>query len=233
LNDQGKIAMNFRHATLIAVPVLGAVTYLTYLQLQPAEVTPHHSNAVSVDHIPTVTTIQGGQATNLADLAALRAEVDALRAEVLALRHQLPAQSSPVASRADGPPAADVRSDQSAQEEEAATRQAQMEKIDAAFRRQTIDQSWSANTTSAIHAALNSTEAGGLQAENIDCRSSSCRVELHDDGTGRLGKSLPIFALQLAGSMPTVTADTIPQNDGTSNVVLYMSRDSADAQPSE
>ncbi len=230
--------MNFRHATLIAVPVLGAVTYLTYLQLQPAEGTPHHSNAVSVDHLPTVTTIPGGQATNLADLAALTGEVDALKAEVLALRHQLPAQSSPaqsspVPSRADGPPAADVRSDQSAREEEAATRQAQMEKVDAAFRSQTVDQSWSANTTSAIHEVLSSTEDGGLQAENIDCRSSSCRVELHDDGTGRLGKSLPIVALQLAGSMPTVTANTIPQDDGTSNVVLYMSRDSGDAGPSK
>jgi len=232
--------MNFRHATLMAVPVLGAVTYLTYLQLQPGEVTPHHGNAVSVDHVPTVTTIQGGQATNLADLAALTGEIDALKAEVLALRHQLPAQSSSIASRADRPPAPDVRSDQSAREEEAATRQeeaatrqAQMEKIDAAFRRQTIDQSWSANTTSAIHDALNSPEDGALQAENIDCRSSSCRVELHDDGTGRLSKSLPIVALQLAGSMPTVTADTIPQEDGTSNVVLYMSRDSGDAGPSK
>jgi hypothetical protein len=222
--------MNFRHATLIAVPVLSAATYLTYLQLQPAEVTPHQSNAVSVDHS---TTIPGGQGTNLADLAALTGEVDSLKAEVLALRHQPPAQSSPVPSRADRPPAPDVRSDSSAREEEAAQmRQAQMEKIDAAFRRQTIDQSWSANTASAIHEVLNSTEVG-LQAENIDCRSSSCRVELHDDGSGRLSKSLPIVALQLAGSMPTVTADTIPQADGTSNVVLYMSRDSGDAQPSK
>jgi hypothetical protein len=221
--------MNFRHATLIAVPVLGAFTYLTYLQLQSSEDTPHHSNAVSVDHSPTVTTIPGGQATNLADLAELRGEVESLKAEVLALRHQPPAQSSPVPSRADGPPAPDVRSDPSALDE-AATRQAQMEMIDAAFRRQTIDQSWSANTTSAIHEVLNSTEVGGLHAETIDCRSSSCRVELHDDGTGRLSKSLPIVAQQLAGSMPTVMANTIPQGDGTSNVVLYMSRESDDEQ---
>ena len=112
-------------------------------------------------------------------------------------------------------------------------RQAQMEKIDAAFRRQAVDQSWSANTTSAIHDVLNSTEGGGLQAENIDCRSSSCRVALHDDGTGALSKSLPIVALQLAGSMPTVTAKTIPQGDGTSNVVLYMSADSGDQPPTK
>ncbi len=107
-------------------------------------------------------------------------------------------------------------------------RQAQMEIIDAAFRRQTIDQSWSANTTSAIHKVLTSSEVGGLQAENIDCRSSSCRVELHDDGSGRLSKSLPILAQQLAGSMPNVTANTIPQGDGTSNVVLYMSSDNGE-----
>jgi hypothetical protein len=219
--------MNFRHATLIAVPLLGAAMYLTYLQLQPSEDMPHHSDAVSVDH-SAVTRIPGGQGTTLADLAALQGEVDSLRAEVLALRHQLPAQASPVPPRADGPTAPDVRSDPNAREEEAAERQAQLEKIDAAFRRQTVDQSWSANTTSAIHEVLNSTEGGGLQAENIDCRSSSCRVELHDDGTGRLSKSLPIVAQQLAGSMPTVTANTIPRGDGTSNVVLYMSRESDD-----
>jgi hypothetical protein len=233
LNNQGKTAMNFRHATLIALPVLGAVTYLTYLQLQPLEDT-HHSNAVSVDHLPAVTTTQGGQGTNLADLATLTRQVDSLKAEVLELRHQPSAQSSPVPSRADGPHAADVRSDSSGREEEAAgMRQAQMDKIDAAFRRQAVDQSWSANTTSAIHDVLNSTEGGGLQAENIDCRSSSCRVELHDDGSGRLSKSLPLVALQLAGSMPTITANTIPQGDGTSNVVLYMSADSGDEPPTK
>jgi hypothetical protein len=218
--------MNFRHATLIAVPVLGALTYLTYLQLQSSQ-EPHPSNAVSVDHSPTVT-IPEGQAMSLADLAALKEEVDSLKAEVLALRHQLPAQSSASASRADGQTAPDVRSDSSAQDEQAAMRQAQMEMIDAAFRRQTIDQSWSANTTSAIHKVLNSSEVGGLQAENIDCRSSSCRVELHDDGSGRLSKSLPILAQQLAGSMPNVTANTIPQGDGTANVVLYMSSDNGE-----
>ena len=224
--------MNFRLATLIAVPVLGAATYLTYLQLQSSADMPHHSDAVSVDHVSTVTTIPGGQATSLADLAALAGEVDSLKAEVLALRHQLPAQSSPVPSRADGTPAPDVRSDPNAQEEAAGLRQAQLQKIDAAFRRQTIDQSWSATTMSTIHDVLNSTE-GGLQAENIDCRSSSCRVELYDDGTGRLSKLLPIVAQQLAGSMPTVTANTIPRGDGTANVVLYMSRERDDEQPSK
>jgi len=224
--------MNFRHATLIAVPVLGAVTYLTYLRLQPSEDTPH-SGAVSVEHLSTVMTVPGGQAENLADMAALTGEVDSLKAEVKALRQQLAAQSSRVASRADAPPASEVRSDPGSREDAAVTRQAQMEMIDAAFRRQSIDQSWSANTTSAIHDVLNSTEVGGLQAETIDCRSNSCRVELHDDGTGRLSKSLPIVAQELAGSMPTITANTIPQGDGTANVVLYMSRGNGAEQASQ
>jgi hypothetical protein len=106
-----------------------------------------------------------------------------------------------------------------------------MEAVEAAFRGQAVDQSWSTNTTSAIHEVLNSAEVGGLQAESIDCRSSSCRVELHDDGTGQLAKSLPNLAQQLAGAMPTITANTVAQGDGTSNVVLYMSRERGDEPP--
>jgi hypothetical protein len=223
--------MNVRHATLIAAPVLGAVTFLTYVQLHPAENTPKHGNTVSVDQLSASRTIDGGHATSVADFA-LKEEVDSLKAEVRSLRHQPPAQSSAVASRADGPTAANVAADQGAREEAVRARQAQMEVVEAAFRGQAVDQSWSTNTTSAIHEVLNSAEAGGLQAESIDCRSSSCRVELHDDGTGQLAKSLPIVALQLAGTMPTVTANTIPQGDGTSNVVLYMSRESGGEQPS-
>jgi hypothetical protein len=140
-------------------------------------------------------------------------------------------QAAPVPSRLDFPPAHDTRSDPIARAEAASARLAQIGKVDPAFRQQATDQSWSANTTSAIRDALNSEDVGGVQAESIDCRSSSCRVEFHDDGTGQLSKSLPIFALQLAGSMPNITASTVPQGNGASNVVLYMSRESGE-QPS-
>jgi hypothetical protein len=124
-----------------------------------------------------------------------------------------------------------VRSDPNARAEAARERQAEIEAIDAGFRKQAIDPTWSATTASTIREALNSEEVGGIQADNVDCRSVSCRVELRDDGSGQLSKSLPILGLQLAGQMPSITANTISRGDGSSTVVLYMSRGTGDQPP--
>jgi hypothetical protein len=71
---------------------------------------------------------------------------------------------------------------------------------------------------------LSTDEVGGIQADNIDCRSDSCRVEVRDDGSGSLSKSMPMLAQQLAGTLPTITANNISQPNGESAVVLYLSR---------
>jgi len=57
-------------------------------------------------------------------------------------------------------------------------------------------------------------------------------VELHDDGSGSLGKSMPMLAQQLAGTLPTATANTIAEPGGGSTVVLYLSRQ-VEEQPSK
>ena len=106
-----------------------------------------------------------------------------------------------------------------------------MEAVDALFRQQAIDPTWSANTSASIRSALNSEEVGGIQADNIDCRSESCRVELRDDGSGSLSKSMPMLAQQLAGTMPNITANNITQPNGDSTLVLYLSRQ-VEQQPS-
>jgi hypothetical protein len=54
---------------------------------------------------------------------------------------------------------------------------------------------------------------------------------LRDDGSGRLSKAMPMLAQQLAGTLPTVTANNIAQADGSSTVVLYLSRQ-VEQQPS-
>jgi hypothetical protein len=217
--------MKLRHATLIAVPMIGFVLYLTYLRLQPSDESNRDVSALPVRPSQSmVTTVEGGTAASVEDIRALREEVASLRAGISLLRRQNPKQAESASTNPDSQPGADVRSDTLARAEAARERQNQMEAVDAAFRQQTVDPTWSANSSSSIRNALNSEDVGGIQADNIDCRSDSCRVELRDDGSGRLSKSLPMLAQQLAGTMPNITANNISQANGDSTVVLYLSR---------
>jgi hypothetical protein len=205
--------------------------YLAYLQLQPAEDTGHAASVSLVGQSHPAWMVQQGTPANVVDVAALKEEIASLRAEVSAMRQQRPRQAESAPARADNQPVGDVRNDPVARAEALRQHQADIEAVDAAFRKQSIDPTWSASTSSTIREVLNSEDVGGLQADNIDCRSEGCRVELHDDGSGRLGKGLPVFAQQLAGSMPTVIADTVPQANGGSTMILYMSRDAGEQQP--
>jgi hypothetical protein len=216
--------MKLRHATLIAVPMIGFVLYLTYLRLQPSEQSNRDASALPVRPSLSTVTVERGTAASVDDIRALREEVASLRAGISSLRRQIPQQVESASTSAASQPGADVRSDALVRAEAARERQTRMEAVDAAFRQQAIDPTWSANTATSIRSALNSDEVGGIQADNIDCRSESCRVELRDDGSGRLSKSMPMLAQQLAATMPNITANNITQANGDSTLVLYLSR---------
>jgi hypothetical protein len=211
--------MQLRHATLVTAVALGLISYLTYLQLQRPDESTQGTSVVPVNRSMTAT--DRGEATNVVELSALREQVASLRAEVLASRHQAK-QTETVTAESE--PVPDVRHDPNARAEAARQQQAEMEAVDTAFSRQAVDPTWSATTASTIREVLSSDEVGGIQAENIDCRSTGCRIALLDDGSGRLSRSLPIVGLQLAGQFSSMTANTIPQGNGSSTLVLYMSR---------
>ncbi len=216
--------MKLRHATLIAVPMIGFVLYLAHQRLQPSEESNREVSALPVYPSQSTVTVERGTAASVDDIRALREEVASLRAGISLLRRQGPKQAESASTSADSQPGADVRSDALARAEAAREHQAQMEAVDAAFRQQAVDPTWSASTVSSIRNALNSEDVGGIQADNIDCRSESCRVELRDDGSGRLSKSLPMLAQQLAGTTPNITANNMSQANGDSTLVLYLSR---------
>jgi len=215
--------MQLRRATLIGVLILGLVSCFAYLRLRsPGDVDQGASRLPAAQQ--RVMALAGGAVvTNVADIAALREEVASLRAELLGQRRPLGALTSGHGTSQNSA-SADAGSSPQTREDAARDHQARVAAVDSEFRRQIIDPTWSAAASSAIRGALNNDAVGGIQADNIDCRSQSCRVELHDDGSGHFAKSLPLFALQLAGTLPNVTANTIPQPGGGSTVILYLSR---------
>jgi hypothetical protein len=80
-----------------------------------------------------------------------------------------------------------------------------------------------------VQTALASSREIRTLGRGVECRSHTCRVEIADDGGGRLGKILPMFAQQISKELPNLAANRL-QNAGGATMVLYLSRND-DARP--
>lgn len=169
-------------------------------------------------------TREAGLAETPQELAALREDVARLGAEVAALRRWRRSQEQVAREGAGGQdPAKDARSDAAARAD-GERRQRQMEAIETDFRREATGTDWSFQAVGAVQEALAANEALQDTLLGIECRAQTCRAELADDGTGELAKSMPLFLQQLAGTLPSVTANEIESGDGGKRLVLYMTR---------
>ena len=57
---------------------------------------------------------------------------------------------------------------------------------------------------------------------NVDCRSRTCRVEISDDGSGKLDKQLPLFVQSVGKTLPNMQAERVGERSGPSMMVLYL-----------
>jgi hypothetical protein len=110
---------------------------------------------------------------------------------------------------------------------------AYMGTITHAFDTEVTDARWAPNAAASVRAALDSDEVLRNLAGSIDCRQQTCRVEIQDDGTQRMMKSLPLLANNVAATLPAVTAERIDNGNGRSTMVLYMSRLQQPQAPTE
>jgi hypothetical protein len=160
-------------------------------------------------------------APDRAEVASLRREVALLRAQV-ALGPHLAAGPPAVAS--DAPPAGRRPArDPEALAEGVRRRRALIEGLASAFLGEATDPSWSVATTASVRAALAAEEVG-LTARGVDCRSRTCRVEIPDDGSGRVAEALPLFANELAATLPNMVAHQVVDASGTATTFLYLTR---------
>jgi hypothetical protein len=167
------------------------------------------------------------------DIAALRDDVATLERQLSSLTGQIEAARA----RAPNEPPVDgaepdtdnaAPNGQTAEPQTQAQAKAQyrqhMHEVDAAFLDEPRDPSWSANTSELIQRAFADDGVPGGLVRNVECRSRTCRVELEDDGSGQLGKSLPLFAQQVGQVLPNISADHVDEPDGRTITVLYMSQ---------
>jgi hypothetical protein len=169
------------------------------------------------------TPIAGAATAESAELAELRQEVARLRRQMPAQRERQ-AAAQPAGPNGQAPAAEARRMHRDTRAEREAKVREYMAGVDTAFRKEATDPQWSSATSSVIHAALVADNDLRPLAGGVECRSRTCRVEITDDGSGKLGKLLPMFAQQVGQELPSVVADRVETARGVATMVLYMSR---------
>lgn len=150
------------------------------------------------------------------------ATIAEMRRELTQIRGQLWEQEQRLMVMDHTNPPVPPRPDAASQAEQEHRRRDYIVGVDAAFQNEARDPQWSAAMTSMVRATL--AADNDLRVGDVECRSKTCRVEIADDRSGRLGKILPAFALRLGESLPRVTADEVEDATGGTRLVLYMSR---------
>jgi hypothetical protein len=167
--------------------------------------------------------------TQQQEMAALREQVALLRREVSAVQRQIHEQgraATVVAPGREEDLTKDPRTDPAARAAAERERQEQMAVLEANFRQEPTDRGWAFQAAGAVQEALASDEMGQAALRNIECRSSTCRVELADDDTGELAKGIPMLLQQLDETLPSsVTANYVDDGAGGKTMILYMSRE--------
>lgn len=208
-----------------------------YLTRQTA--TPSASRPVSVrapqpspameEGLPaTVGTNDKDAKTQRREIAALSEQVVFLRREVAALQRQFQEQRQEimgVAVEGETPPLEVPRPDPTILTAMERERQEQMAAIEASFRQEPSDPQWSFAMTGVVQEALAGEETLQTALQNLECRSSTCRVEIADDDAGELAKSMPVVLQQLASTLPNVIADQVEDGGGNRSLLLYLSRE--------
>lgn len=234
--------MQLHRAVLSGVCAVAIMTTVVELHLLSPQTPDGDTGTAANQPRSPVTPLRPAGSAN--DMSLLREEVASLRSEILQLRKQQTAGSAVSAGSGRQPQrmvqngvertadsGADARTNEMTREEEAQQYQARIAAIDASFRKEAVDPKWSTSISSKIQNVLSSDEMGHMQADSIDCRSDSCRVELHDDGSGQLNKNLPMMAQELSGTMPNITANSVTRPDGSAGTVLYLSSQSQGDPP--
>ena len=151
------------------------------------------------------------------ELAASRSQQILQQAQPVARQAALTSKSRPEESQPDG--AMDVEAQRAAAAErhhEYVTQVAQ------AFADEQLEMSWAARATSRLNATLDDDEALRGVARSVECRRQTCRVQIDDDGSGKLPDSVRTLVIGVIDVLPSMVAEHADQGNGRRQMVLYM-----------
>jgi hypothetical protein len=161
----------------------------------------------------------------------LRSELALMQGQLAGLRElvgeqKAPEPSTPAAEHQEFDPAAV----QARREESARRWKEHMAEVAMAFEQETPDRSFAATSQAAVDLALQNNPAIQASAGKLDCRSRTCRIEIRDDGSGHLGKQLPLFLQAVGQTLPRAQADHVAGENGQKTMLLYLTNEQPAAQ---
>lgn len=174
-----------------------------------------------------------GESSNAAHSAAATAaqapasdELQQMQAQVAALQ----AQVAGLKGRDANAPVSPEEGRRRNQEDER-RHAAYVARIQSEFALEPVDPRWSSNATSRLWNSLNQSQDMRAAARDVQCRSTMCRVEMSDDGSGAIDKHLPLWAQQFADTMPRMVGQTTRNQRGGAERVLYLMSPEPTAPP--
>jgi hypothetical protein len=106
-----------------------------------------------------------------------------------------------------------------------ADERARNERLEAQFQAQARDVAWAEATEASVRSTLTSLPPLlGIELQALECRSSTCRLELIESEPGVLQAAQPLFAARIAHAITGMSASIVENSNANARVVLYLSR---------
>ncbi|HTU62272.1 MAG TPA: hypothetical protein VMF89_27625, partial [Polyangiales bacterium] len=111
-------------------------------------------------------------------------------------------QSELTALRAEGKPAVEPEQPPISDEQIQAEHDEYMVGVERAFEREPRDENWATGTTRMLRETVEAEPVMLAALGNIECHSSSCRVEVRDDGSQTFATEFPLMIHQMGAVLP-------------------------------
>jgi len=160
---------------------------------------------------------------------AMQAQLDNLQARVLELQQQVAdghasaAAVASVAAALSARPAANEPAPDSAEEHR--RMKEHLDEVVADFEAEPRDEHWGRERTAEFQGWLAKSDLLKKAFQNLECRSSMCRVEMLDDRSQKFFAQLTEMVASVGQQLPTVTGQRKTRPDGTEIAVYYFSKE--------
>lgn len=105
-----------------------------------------------------------------------------------------------------------------------------MVSVERAFEREPRDERWAASTSQLLRQSIEAEPVMLAALGNIECHSSSCRVEVRDDGSQTFATEFPLLVHQMGAVLPEVRFSQSDLGSGTQLHILYMSKSAPESE---
>lgn len=203
--------MTSKRRLLVGAAVL-AVASLYMLALERPDAEPARNKIPDISASPLPPSAPATDTHMENELSELSRSVAQLKSELTSLR-------------AEGQPPPEIVQPQTKTEEEVqAEHDEYMVGVERAFEREPRDEKWAAGTTQALRQSIEAEPVMLAALGDIECHSSSCRVEVRDDGSQTFATEFPLLVHQMGAVLPEVRFSQSDLGGGAQLHVLYMSK---------